>query len=153
MTSGMGSRNFSSFNILIFLIVFLLVAVSFSKEILVRPSIPKSWRIFPKCENWNHQKQSETTLLLSAMVFFRSVKVLSVNEGFMVLQNSLFSVIYFLLRLMKNLFLVSLNSFTQKFLYMLYADLVAFVFFPFLHLFNNLGFVWYTFLSEVLFSS
>ena len=65
------------------------------------------------------------------MVFFRSVKVLSVNEGFMVLQNSLYSVIYFLLRLMKNLFLVSLNSFTQKFLYMLYADLVASVFFPF----------------------
>ena len=95
---------------------FIIVTVSLFEELFVRPStpsIPRFWAIFPNylLKISTDLLSSETTLLFSAKVILSSFKVLSVKEGFTVLQ------MYFTL-------IVSHKNFSDS-----YVDLVAYLFF------------------------
>ena len=116
-----------------FSVAFLVFTASLSEEIFVKPSIPRFWTILPNylLKISTNMLSSETILLFSTKVTRSSFKILSVDEGFTIFQKTLLSVMYFTLRLMQNSFLVFLNTLTQKFLCLLYADLVVSVFFPF----------------------
>ena len=77
---------------------FLIVTVSLSEETLLRVSIPRFCTIFPKCllKTSTSSLSSEIPMILTKVVL-SSFKVLSVNEGFTVFQNSLFWMVEFTL--------------------------------------------------------
>ena len=108
-----------------------IVTASLYEELLVRPSISRFWTMFPKylLKIPTNLLSSETTLLFSTKVIISSFKVLSVTEGFTVFQK-------------KNYFRWCILHWgycktPQKFLCLLYADLVASAI-SFLYLCNNL---------------
>ena len=70
----------------------------------------------------------ETASLFTTKVILSSFKVLSVIESCMVFQKKLFSVMYFTLTFLLSSFLVFFNSWTQKCICFLCADLVASIF-------------------------
>ena len=80
----------------------LIVTASLSEEVLVRQSIPTFGTIFLNylLKIYMNLLSSETSLLFSTKVILSSSKVLSVKEGFTVFRKSLFTVMYFTLRLL-----------------------------------------------------